>query len=430
MANEQFINPTTPPDLTPFVNKDVSQSNLAENSDLGKDLTKAPSFISELPEDKPQATEWNVDKNQTVQGQFTDIMKSDSPVFKQVREQVVREHAARGGQNSLMAARSAEMAVAEVGFKIASQDAATFARSGEFNAAMKNQFGLAEQQFMHNALLSEQNFKQGVMMLREQQMADLEKINADMKSRLNLMGAQGVIDLNLESAKHMNVLSQMDKAYGQNMESLKLQQSQALERMDRESSNSLYQEQQKFGWQSQLSYMSEVGQNGRMLMNTVGAIGSNPNISVQQAQAAISDAVRQYNAVNAQLAATYTVPQDPTSTARGYLNFSGHALGPGNPAPAPAPSFQPVPVAAPAAAPAPAIPQVAAPPPVPGGMVTMVGGVPSVNKSLYGSDPAYQRAWNEVVAGHQAQFGRGFNKQSDAAAIEQHLAALYQQYRR
>lgn len=458
------------PDLSPFLNTDVNQSTLAQDSDLGADLTSpaTPSFIPETPADMPQATEWEVTPEQTVAGQFKSIMTEGNPVFEQVRQEVMRNHQAAGGQNSLMASRSAAMAVADVGFKIASQDAATFARSAEFNAAMKNQFGLAEQQFRHNALLSEQNFKQGIMMVRENHLAELETINANMKANLNLAGAQAAIDLNMEAAKHVNVLAQMDRAHRQNLETMEAQfqynwatneqtQRQTLERMDRETTNTAYLEANKVNWNMQLNYMSEVGQNSRQLMATVGAIGSNPNITAAQASAAIADAVRQYNAVNAQLAAVYTLPADPNNTAANYMNFMGHAPGygtntgqtapqigfyggtPGQPTGgSPAPGTRP-PTAAPIAAPAPFVAQPTAPvaapvaqpiaAPAPTASQSIASSqwfasgqaVPQADRNIYNSNPAYKQAWDTVWAFHNGNF----DKTSDRAQLEAHLRQEY-----
>ena len=89
-------------------------------------------------------TEWDVTREQTVAGQMEDIYDRDSPFFDQARERATRAHLAGGGQNSLMAAQAGEMAAMDQAFKIAFADASTYARSAEFNAAMKNQFGLAE----------------------------------------------------------------------------------------------------------------------------------------------------------------------------------------------------------------------------------------------------------------------------------------------
>jgi hypothetical protein len=340
-----------------------------------------PSFLPKSPTDMPTPETWDVTSEQTAAGQFASIMDSDNPVFKIVQEQIMRSHAAQGGQNSLMASRSAAMAVADVGFKIASQDAATFARSAEFNAAMANQFGLAEQQFMHNAMLSEQNFRQGVLMLREQHMANLDQINADLSSRMKLMGLEANINLQLEATRQANVLAQIDANFHNSMDTMQAQfeynwetadqsQKQALERMDRETTNELYKGAQQFGNQQQLNYMSEVGQNSRMLLNAIGEIGSNPNITAAQANAAVQDVLRQYNAVNDQLAAVYAAPRaSPSTIANSYLDFSTHKVGYGSgeqPPPIPfygGPPEPPAPTTPPPGTPAPGTPPPGAPAP-------------------------------------------------------------------
>lgn len=356
--NDSFLTPTaatspgfpaTQPVVTPTFDLaaaggDTGFASQVPASGLPVDLStpKAPGetypdFLPKEPTDMPAPTSWDVTSEQTVAGQFASIMDSDNPVFKIVQEQILRQHAAQGGQNSLMAARSAAMAVADVGFKIAAQDAATFARSAEFNAAMSNQFGLAEQQFLHNAMLSEQNFNQGVLMLREQHMANLDQINADLASRMRLMGLEANINLQLEGFRQTNILQQIDSNFRNNMETMQAQfeynwetaeqaQGQALERMDRETSNELYRNEAQFSWQQQLNYLSEVGQNSRMLLNAIGQIGSNPNITAAQASAAVQDVLRQYNAVNEQLAAVYSVPS-VGGMATNYLDYSSHNLG-------------------------------------------------------------------------------------------------------
>lgn len=387
--------PVTAPDadLGEWADTPEFVSELGKKSELGEDLNKAPSFIPELPDDKPTATEWKVTSEQTVAGQFASIMDSDNPAFKVVQEQVRRAAAANGQANSAMATRAATMAMAEVGFQMAAADAATFARSAEFNATMQNQFGLAEQQFMHNALLNEQNFKHGVMMLREQQHALMEQISAELKANVHMAGTAAHLDMQKEAQRQNHVLQQMDRTHAMNRELMdeqqkfewnraeqsqrmelermgagatidermagvnaqnqaalqdrahrnnldsmqaqfeynwqtnNQQQDQALERMDRETSNELYRAEAQAGWQMQLQYMSEMGQNNRMLLSAMGDIGSNPNITAAQASAAMADVIRQYNAVNAQLQSVYMLPAGG-SAATGYLNFSNHGTQP------------------------------------------------------------------------------------------------------
>lgn len=61
--------------------------------------------------------------------------------------------------------------------------------------------------------------------------------------------------------------------------------------------------------------------------------------------------------------------------------------------------------------------------------VTMSGsGVPAVNSQLYLSDPTYKKAWDQTVAEHQARFGKPYQADSSADAINSRVMQLYSQY--
>lgn len=63
-------------------------------------------------------------------------------------------------------------------------------------------------------------------------------------------------------------------------------------------------------------------------------------------------------------------------------------------------------------------------------LIQMQGGAPGMNAALYSSDPAYKRAWDEVVQHHRNQSGtQQFTPQTNAEAIRGHVSALYGQYR-
>lgn len=55
-------------------------------------------------------------------------------------------------------------------------------------------------------------------------------------------------------------------------------------------------------------------------------------------------------------------------------------------------------------------------------------GTPTVNAQLYASDPTYKRAWDETVATHQQNHGRGYNGDSDRGILQQNMQNLYAQY--
>lgn len=59
-------------------------------------------------------------------------------------------------------------------------------------------------------------------------------------------------------------------------------------------------------------------------------------------------------------------------------------------------------------------------------LVTVQNGVPTMNADLYNSDPAYARAWDQVVMEHQNQFGKPYQADSSSTAINARLQQLYQ----
>lgn len=53
-----------------------------------------------------------------------------------------------------------------------------------------------------------------------------------------------------------------------------------------------------------------------------------------------------------------------------------------------------------------------------GPLVDSAGGVPTPVASLYSSDPAYRKAWDEYAQMHQDRFGKGYTRDSDVGGIE------------
>lgn len=54
--------------------------------------------------------------------------------------------------------------------------------------------------------------------------------------------------------------------------------------------------------------------------------------------------------------------------------------------------------------------------------------VPTVNAQRYATDAAYKRAWDEVAANHQRNYGKGYTSQSDRSALQAHMQELYGKY--
>lgn len=136
--------------------------------------------------DVPKPVNWDVTPDQTVQGQMAKLTTDlqTNPVYQSLAEQLKRTSAAAGGGNSLMAETAAYNQVIGLAYNIATNDAATYAKSAEFNASMANQFGLAEGAFIHTALLSDQNYKQSQILQSEQIKGNLDSVDRQVAGQL------------------------------------------------------------------------------------------------------------------------------------------------------------------------------------------------------------------------------------------------------
>lgn len=88
---------------------------------------------------KANLTDWNVNNNQTVQGQLTGIIAANSPLLQQARATSLAQMNQRGLVNSSMALGEGQKAVINTALPIASQDATTFANAAQLNANAANQ---------------------------------------------------------------------------------------------------------------------------------------------------------------------------------------------------------------------------------------------------------------------------------------------------
>jgi hypothetical protein len=59
-------------------------------------------------------------------------------------------------------------------------------------------------------------------------------------------------------------------------------------------------------------------------------------------------------------------------------------------------------------------------------LVSMVGGVPTMNQQLYASNPAYKQAWDAVSKANQDRFGTGYTNASDPGMLTQELQSYIQ----
>jgi hypothetical protein len=88
---------------------------------------------------KASGTNWNVDNNQTVQGQLQGIIAANSPLMQQARTGALQQMNKRGLMNSSMAIGAGQDAVIRQAMPIAQQDATLFGNRAKYNADVANQ---------------------------------------------------------------------------------------------------------------------------------------------------------------------------------------------------------------------------------------------------------------------------------------------------
>lgn len=218
--------PPPPPDTSVPSPPSVSPGDTTSGDDFIAPEGRVPDAPGDIPLPESntghdmEQTEWTVEDEQTVKGQLDQLYKEGSPFMDIARERAMRQAQAQGGQNSAMAAGFGEMAALDTAFKVAFEDAKTYAQSAQFNAMMSNQYSLAEQRFNHNALLSDQNYKQAVGLQTQRIAGQLEAIRMDFEGRAGLMDKE-LGQWFAKAAKQMEyTLQQM--AYGAQLDITKL----------------------------------------------------------------------------------------------------------------------------------------------------------------------------------------------------------------
>lgn len=244
----------------------------------------ASSYVNQADQQMEGPTSWHVTPDQTVQGQFAQLMEQGNPAIQAVMEETLRAHAGSGGRNNAMALSAATVTGAQVGLSIAAQDAQTFAQAGQFNANAANDFAKQMDQFIGNALLSRQNFDQGVAMLKDQTNQNIRQLYSQVEANAATQSTNLKSTIATLKAQTAATLEQMDKQFSQDVAKANLTHQFASE-----------EAWQDYGRQVRLGYLSSVNTQQTALMQSIGSIAGNPNITAAQAQAAIKDAIDQFN---------------------------------------------------------------------------------------------------------------------------------------
>jgi hypothetical protein len=243
-------------------------------------------------------TQWNVTPNQTVAGQYASLMSQGNPAIQAAEEAQMRATAAAGGRNSLMSQQSSMLAGSQVAMTIAQHDAQVNAQAGQFNAAQANAFAQQQDQFVQNATLSQQNFEQGVAMLKDQTNQSISQLYAQVEA----------------SAATASIGIKTQLAHTQ------ISTNATLETMDKSFAQDNGKAWTSYGMTVRTNYLASVNTQQQSLMATIGEINGNPNITNAQASAAITQAVGEFNSFMTMNNAYYSsmMPGSATASAGQY----------------------------------------------------------------------------------------------------------------
>jgi hypothetical protein len=168
--------------------------------------------------DKAALSQWNVDKNQTVQGQLENVLATDNPIMQQARTKAAQTANARGLINSSMAVQAGESAVIQSALPIAQQDATTYGSAAKSNAEYSNQNAQFNTSETNKASQFTANASNTAELANAQMKTDTSRTNAQLGTEVNKQNASATNALqsqNLDNkarSEFQNVATQNDAA--------------------------------------------------------------------------------------------------------------------------------------------------------------------------------------------------------------------------
>lgn len=176
-----------------------TQTTAADNSATNPSPTVAPTTTPNAytPAQAADPAKWNVDSNQTVSGQITQLIDQNSPLMEQARTNAKQAANQRGLVNSAMAVSAGESAAYQAALPIAQQDAETNARASSYNTEAKNQANQFNVTAQNSALSQGSQQMSQAQLQKELQQADIafQKLQLD---------NQKLLQTNAQAADLMN----------------------------------------------------------------------------------------------------------------------------------------------------------------------------------------------------------------------------------
>lgn len=157
-------------------------------------------------------TSWEVNPEQTVQGQIGKMLDPNSILNTQAQTFANQQMNARGLGNTSLAVSAAQDAMYKNALPIAQQDASIYAQSGQFNANAKNQMALANADTATKLQIQKIQSDTSLSLADKQALtqAALQKADSDVKMKLQKIQADTSLGLADKQAMTQAALQQAD----------------------------------------------------------------------------------------------------------------------------------------------------------------------------------------------------------------------------
>lgn len=210
-------------------------------------------------------TNWNVDTNQTVQGQTAGLIAGESPLMQLAQTQAKREMNQRGLLNSSMAVGAGQEAVIKQALPIATQDATVYANQAKYNADIANQQAQFKATAENTAALSNAAAKNAA--------ANFEA------AAKNTSSAQYAKDVNTSVSQMMDIAFKTGTANADNATKLAVQQLDADTRKYLIDTEALYK--------NQMQASASTNELYQQVTKNIADILANPDLDAKAKQAAV-----------------------------------------------------------------------------------------------------------------------------------------------
>lgn len=291
------------------------------------------------------ATIGGVSADETVSGQVKKLLADGNPLLEAAKGDALQASAARGLQNSSIAAQAGTKALIDTALPIAGADAATTANRQTQNLTAVNAFGQAKQQGDINSKLQTEAANQKATLLAQEGQQTLAQINAQTDASARLQSQQQNFDLLKQDREAGIQLTLADKNF-QNQQTLMIaeygmktglsqqEQGYALERLNIQNKATLDQiaaqskaQAADYGPKLQAQYLSSVSARMEQNSQEVAAIYQTQGLTSSQQTIAVQNAYSRMQTDLQTMASTYA--QSPLwdtgwgSTGTGGQLFSG-----------------------------------------------------------------------------------------------------------